>query len=41
MLFNYGTFNYIWLINGVLVLLGSAVGMYFYNKNESYFSDYV
>jgi lipopolysaccharide transport system permease protein len=41
MLFNYGTFNYTWLVNGALVFLGCAVGMYFYNRNESHFSDYV
>lgn len=41
MLFDYGIFNYKWLLNAGIVALGCAVGMYFYNRNESKFSDYV
>lgn len=40
-LFGYGTFNTIWIINFVIVTFGCIWGMYNYNKKENTFSDYV
>ncbi len=40
-LFSYGEFKLVWIINFVLVFALCIIGMYFYNKKESEFSDYV
>lgn len=40
-LFNYGSFDFIWIINFILVMILCIIGMYFYNQKESEFSDYV
>lgn len=40
-LFNYGSFKLIWLANFVLVSIGCIWGMYYYNKKEREFSDFI
>ncbi len=40
-LFDYGSFDFIWIINFFIVLVLCIIGMYFYNQKESEFSDYV
>ncbi len=41
LLFNYGSFSWMWLISFVFVFLGCVAGMFVYNKKESEFTDYV
>jgi lipopolysaccharide transport system permease protein len=40
-LFNYGDFELTWVFNFLILLILCIMGMYFYNKKESEFSDYV
>ena len=41
MLFDNESFQSIWLLNFVLVTLVCLLGMYYYNRKESKFSDFV
>ncbi len=41
MLFGFGSFNKIWLINLFIVSITCITGMYIYNKNEDNFSDFI
>ncbi len=40
MLFGMGKFQWIWLVNFVIVSVLCVIGMYYYNKKESAFSDF-
>jgi lipopolysaccharide transport system permease protein len=41
MLFNYGCFNWNWLLSFLVVLVFTLIGMFVYNKKENEFSDFV
>ena len=41
MLFNEGSFTWIWLLNFGMVLALCILGMYFYNRKENEFTDFV
>ncbi|MCF8253149.1 MAG: ABC transporter permease [Bacteroidia bacterium] len=40
-LFSFGEFEWVWIINFFIVTALCIIGMYFYNQKESEFSDYV
>ena len=40
-LFGIGSFNFVWLLNFFLLFIICMFGMYYYNKKESEFADYV
>ncbi len=40
-LFNYGSFKVIWVVNFFIVIILTTVAMYFYNRKESEFSDFI
>jgi ABC-type polysaccharide/polyol phosphate export permease len=40
-LFDYGEFNFMWIVNFIVVLVLCITGMYFYHREEGEFSDFV
>lgn len=40
-LFDYGNFNFMWIVNFVWVVLLLLSGIYIYNRKEDNFSDFV
>jgi lipopolysaccharide transport system permease protein len=40
-LFDYGEFNLMWIVNFNVVLVLCIIGMYFYHRKEGEFSDFV
>lgn len=40
-LFNYGSFKVIWVANFFIVMILTIVAMYFYNRKENEFSDFI
>jgi hypothetical protein len=40
-LFDYGEFNFMWIVNFTVVLVLCIIGMYFYHREEGEFSDFV
>jgi ABC-type polysaccharide/polyol phosphate export permease len=41
LLFNNVDFNLIWVLNFIVILILSIFGMYYYNKKEGEFADFV